>query len=143
MVAPQKAPAADLSAIANEIRKEIIRMLGTSGSGHPGGSLSATDILTALYFQALHHDPKNPTREDRDRFVLSKGHGCPVLYATLAQAGYFPKSQLATLRKLGSPLQGHPDQRFIPYLEASTGSLGQGLSVSCGIALVGMMDKKN
>jgi len=104
--------------------------------------LSATDILTSLYFQVLRHDPQNPRWEDRDRFVLSKGHGCPVLYATLAQAGYFPKSQLATLRKLGSPLQGHPDQRFIPYLEASTGSLGQGLSVSCGIALAGMLDKK-
>ena len=143
MVAPREVPTAELPSVANEIRKEIIRMLGTSGSGHPGGSLSAADILTSLYFHELRHDPKNPMWDDRDRFILSKGHGCPVLYATLAEAGYFPKSQLATLRKLGSPLQGHPDQRFIPYLEASTGSLGQGLSVASGIALAGQMDKKS
>lgn len=144
MVPPlQKVPVAELPAVAREIRKEIIRMLGAAGSGHPGGSLSAADLVAALYFSVMRHDPKNPKWEDRDRFVLSKGHGCPVLYAALALAGYFPKEELATLRKLGSPLQGHPDQRRLPGLEASTGSLGQGLSISNGIALAGRLDKKD
>ncbi len=125
------------------MRKEVIRMLEKSASGHPGGSLSAADIVVSLYFNAMRHDPKNPRWEDRDRFVLSKGHGCPILYAAMAKAGYFPQEWLSTLRKTGSPLQGHPDQRFIPALEASTGSLGQGLSVSCGIALAGAMDNKD
>jgi len=142
MASPLKVPVSELPAVAREIRKEIIRMLGTAGSGHPGGSLSATDIVTALYFHAMRHDPANPSWEERDRFVLSKGHGCPVVYAAMARSGYFPTSTLATLRQLGSPLQGHPDQRFLPALEASTGSLGQGLSVASGIALAGAMDKK-
>lgn len=118
-------------------------MLGTAGSGHPGGSLSAADIVAALYFHLMRHDPKNPRWEDRDRFVLSKGHGVPVQYVAMALSGYFPKEQLATLRRLGSPLQGHPDQRHLPALEASTGSLGQGLSIAAGIALAGVMDKKS
>ena len=132
----------ELPSIALEIRKEVIRMLAQSGSGHPGGSLSAAEIVTCLYFYAMRHDPKNPQWEDRDRFVLSKGHGVPVVYAAMALAGYFPKEQLATLRKLGSPLQGHPDTRFMPALEACTGSLGQGLSIATGIALAMQMDKK-
>lgn len=128
---------------ANEIRKDIIRMLVEAGSGHPGGSLSVTDILTAIYFKFLRHDPKNPTWPDRDRVILSKGHGAPALYTALAHAGYFPKEQLLTLRKLGSPLQGHPDRRRLPGIEASTGSLGQGLSIGIGIALARRLDKKD
>jgi len=143
MASPQKiVPVQELPALARQIRKEIIRMLGAAGSGHPGGSLSAADIVTALYFHLMRHDPKDPHWEDRDRFVLSKGHGVPVQYAAMAMSGYFPKEQLATLRKLGSPLQGHPDQRHLAALEASTGSLGQGLSIATGIALAGMLDKK-
>ena len=136
----------DISALcrqANEIRKDIIRMLCEAGSGHPGGSLSATDILTALYFKVLRHDPKNPKWPDRDRVILSKGHGAPALYAALAHAGYFPIKDLMTLRKLDSPLQGHPDMRRLPGLEASTGSLGQGLSIGVGTALAGRLDGKN
>ena len=128
---------------AREVRKDIIRMLAEAGSGHPGGSLSATDLLTALYFKVMRHDPKNPLWPDRDRFVLSKGHAAPGLYAVLAHAGYFPIEQLMTLRKLGSPLQGHPDRRRLPGLEASTGSLGQGLSIGIGIALARRLDSKN
>ncbi len=128
---------------ANEIRKDIIRMLTEAGSGHPGGSLSCTDILTALYFKVLRHDPKKPKWPERDRVILSKGHGAPALYAALAHSGYFPKEQLMTLRKLGSPLQGHPDMRRLAGIEASTGSLGQGLSVGVGIALAGKLDKKD
>ena len=127
---------------ANEIRKDIIRMLAEAGSGHPGGSLSSADILTALYFKVLRHDPRNPKWPDRDRVVLSKGHGAPALYAALAHADYFPKTQLMTLRKLGSPLQGHPDMRRLPGLEASTGSLGQGLSIGVGMVLAGKLDQK-
>lgn len=118
-------------------------MLTEAGSGHPGGSLSCIDILTALYFKIMRHDPKKPKWPDRDRFILSKGHGAPALYAALAYSGYFGKDQLMTLRKLGSPLQGHPDMRRLPGIEASTGSLGQGLSVGVGIALAGKMDKKD
>ena len=128
---------------ANEIRKDIIRMLTEAGSGHPGGSLSSADILTALYFKCLRHDPKDPKWPERDRVVLSKGHGAPALYAVLAHAGYFPKSELIKLRKLGSPLQGHPDMRRLPGLEASTGSLGQGLSIGVGMTLAGRLDQKN
>src|SRR3989338_97280 len=126
---------------ANEIRKDVIRMLAEAGSGHPGGSLSATDILTALYFKVLIHDPKKPRDPDRDRVVLSKGHGVPALYAALAHAGYFPREQLMTLRKLDSPLQGHPDMRRLPGLDASTGSLGQGLSIATGMALARRLDQ--
>lgn len=139
-------PTLDLGALchqANEIRKDIIRMIAEAGSGHPGGSLSATDVLTALYFRVLHHDAKNPRWPDRDRVILSKGHGAPALYAALAHAGYFPKKQLLTLRKLDSPLQGHPDRRRLPGIEASTGSLGQGLSIGVGMALSGKLDRKD
>src|SRR3989338_8288652 len=117
-----------LSKTALEIRRDIIKMLGVAGSGHPGGSLSATDILTLLYFHWMRHDPKNPKWADRDRLIFSKGHACPALYCALAYSGYFDKKELLTLRKLGSPLQGHPDMRRLPGIEASTGSLGQGLS---------------
>ncbi len=118
-------------------------MLTEAGSGHPGGSLSCIDILTALYFKIMRHDPAKPKWPDRDRFILSKGHGAPALYAALAYSGYFAKDQLMTLRKLGSPLQGHPDMRRLPGVEASTGSLGQGLSIGVGIALAGKLDKKD
>ncbi|MBI2158735.1 MAG: transketolase [Candidatus Rokubacteria bacterium] len=110
-------------------------MLTHAGSGHPGGSLSVIDVLTALYFGRLRHDPKRPDWPDRDRVVLSKGHAVPALYTVMARAGYFPESQLVTLRKLGSPLQGHPDRTALPGIEAATGSLGQGLSISLGLAL--------
>jgi transketolase len=133
----------ELKRIANRIRVEIIKMIGAAGSGHPGGSLSAVELLVALYFRVLRHDPQNPTWPDRDRFILSKGHACPVLYATYAEAGYIDPALLATLRKLGSPLQGHPDKRMLPILEASTGSLGQGLSIGVGMALAARMDKKD
>lgn len=126
----------EIAARALQIRRDIITMLAEAGSGHPGGSLSAADIMATLYFGGvLRHFPDNPCRDDRDRFVLSKGHVAPVLYATLAEAGYLPREELVTLRKLGSRLQGHPDCRKLPGVEVSTGSLGQGLSVSCGIAL--------
>ena len=126
---------AKLEAIAREGRVQIIRMLTHAGSGHPGGSLSVIDILTALYFNRMTYDAKRPTWEDRDRFVLSKGHCVPAQYFCMAKAGYFPESQLLTLRKLGSPLQGHPDRMALPGIEAATGSLGQGLSVASGMAL--------
>ena len=126
---------ARLPAIARECRVQIIRMLTHAGSGHPGGSLSVIDVLTALYFGRLRHDPKRPDWPDRDRVVLSKGHAVPALYTVMARAGYFPESQLVTLRKLGSPLQGHPDRTALPGIEAATGSLGQGLSISLGLAL--------
>ncbi|KJR97394.1 MAG: transketolase [Peptococcaceae bacterium BRH_c4a] len=129
-----------LRARANDIRADIISMLGRSGSGHPGGSLSAADIVAALYFGVMRIDPQDPRRADRDRFILSKGHAAPVLYAALAQRGYFPREELSTLRKLGSRLQGHPDMKKLPGVEMSTGSLGQGLSVANGIALVGKLD---
>lgn len=120
---------------AREARIRILKMIAAAGSGHPGGSLSSVEILTTLYFHELRHDPKNPKWEERDRFVLSKGHGVPALYTFLGMAGYFDISLLETLRKLDSPLQGHPDVRKLPILEASTGSLGQGLSVGIGMAL--------
>jgi transketolase len=124
-----------LESIARECRVQILRMLAHAGSGHPGGSLSVIDILTTLFFGRLRHDPKRPDWPDRDRVVLSKGHAVPALYAVLAKAGYFPEKQLITLRKLGSPLQGHPDRTALPGIEAATGSLGQGLSISLGLAL--------
>ena len=133
----------ELPSKAKEIRRDIIRMLAEAGSWHPGGSLSATDILTALYFHLMNHDPANPKSPDRDRLILSKGHGAPVLYAALAHAGYFPRELLATLRKLESPLQGHPDMRRLPGLEASTGSLGQGLSIGIGCALARRLDRRS
>jgi transketolase len=126
---------ARLLTIARQCRVQIIRMLTHAGSGHPGGSLSVIDILTAIYFGRLRYDAKRPDWPDRDRVVLSKGHAVPALYAVMARAGYFPESQLVTLRKLGSPLQGHPDRSVLPGIEAATGSLGQGLSISLGLAL--------
>jgi transketolase len=126
---------ARLEAIARACRVQILRMLTHAGSGHPGGSLSVIDILVTLYFGRLRHDPKRPDWPERDRVVLSKGHAVPALYATLAAAGYFPEKSLITLRKLGSPLQGHPDRTTLPGIEAATGSLGQGLSISLGLAL--------
>jgi transketolase len=124
-----------LEAIARACRVQILRMLTHAGSGHPGGSLSVIDILVTLYFGRLRHDPNRPDWPDRDRVVLSKGHAVPALYAALAAAGYFPEKSLITLRKLGSPLQGHPDRTTLPGIEAATGSLGQGLSISLGLAL--------
>ncbi len=121
---------------AKNIRHLIIEMITSAKSGHPGGSLSAVEILVSLYFGGvLNYDPKNPSLESRDRFFLSKGHAAPVLYSTLAEAGYFDKSGLDTLRQLNSPFQGHPDMKKLPGIEASTGSLGQGLSISVGCAL--------
>jgi len=133
----------ELKKICTRLRIDIIQMLGASGSGHPGGSLSEVELLTALYFAVLRHDPKNPSWPDRDRFILSKGHGCPAQYAVMAETGYIDRSVLMTLRKLGSPLQGHPDKRFFPALEANTGSLGQGLSLGIGCALAAKLDKKD
>ncbi|MGL4905064.1 MAG: transketolase [Cetobacterium sp.] len=120
---------------ATKIRKDIVQMICKSKSGHPGGSLSAADIVTALYFSEMNIDPKNPKMEGRDRFVLSKGHAAPVLYSALAERGYFDRALLDTLRAYGSPLQGHPDMKKVPGVEISTGSLGQGLSVANGMAL--------
>ena len=126
---------ATLADIAREGRTQILRMLTHAGSGHPGGSLSAIDILTVLYFSRMRYDPANPHWEGRDRFILSKGHCVPAQYFCMAKAGYFPMDLLVTLRKLGSPLQGHPDRVALPGIEAATGSLGQGLSVAVGMAL--------
>jgi transketolase len=132
---------ADLEARARVIRKDIITSTTTAGSGHPTSSLSGVEVATALYFGGfLRHDPKNPHDPKRDRFILSKGHAAPLLYAVLAEAGYFPREQLPTLRKLGSPLEGHPNMRRLSGVEASTGSLGQGLSLGVGHALATRMD---
>ena len=129
---------------AKAIRKDILRMTTEAGSGHPSSSLSATEIVTALYFGGfLRYDPKNPRWPDRDRFILSKGHAAPVLYAALAEAGFFPRDLLMTLRKLGSPLEGHPNMTRLGGVEASTGSLGQGLSIGVGHALAARIDKKD
>jgi transketolase len=131
-----------LKSKANLIRKLIIQMLGEAKSGHPGGSLSSTEIITCLYFEVLRHKPDDPKWAERDRFHLSKGHCCPAVYAALALAGYFPKQELMKLRKLGSCLQGHPD-RQTPGIEVASGSLGQGLSIVVGMALAAKMDKKD
>jgi len=129
---------------AKAIRKDILRMTTAAGSGHPSSSLSAVEVVTALYFGGfLRHDPANPLWPDRDRFILSKGHAAPVLYAALAEAGYFPHDQIMTLRKLGSPLEGHPNMTRVGGVEASTGSLGQGLSIGVGHALAARIDKKD
>jgi transketolase len=130
----------ELQAIAKRIRREIIEMTGAAKSGHPGGSLSAVELVVELYFNHMRIDPKNPKWPDRDRFILSKGHAAPVLYAAMAEAGYTPIDQLNTLRKLGSIYQGHPDIRFIPSLEASTGSLGEGVSLAIGMGLAARLD---
>lgn len=129
---------------AKSLRDDILKMTTEAGSGHPTSSLSAVEIMTALYFGGyLRHDPQNPHWPDRDRFILSKGHAAPVLYAVLAQAGYFPHEEIMTLRKLGSPLEGHPNMRRLPGVEASTGSLGQGLSLGVGHALAARLDDKD
>lgn len=132
----------ELQIIADEIRKEIIKMLVEAGSGHSAGPLGMSDVFAALYFSILNHNPKKPNWENRDRLVLSNGHICPVLYATLAKAGYFPLSELRTLRKLGSRLQGHPHFPALPGIETSTGPLGQGTSVAAGMAYGAKMDNK-
>jgi transketolase len=126
---------ARLEAIARDCRVQIIRMLTHAGSGHPGGSLSVIDVVVALLFGRMRHDPRRPDWPDRDRLILSKGHAVPAVYAAMARAGYFPENALVTLRKLGSPLQGHPDRTALPGIEAATGSLGQGLSIAVGEAL--------
>lgn len=131
----------ELKEKANEIRKSIIEMLYIAGSGHTAGSLGMTDIFTYLYFEALKHQPENPYWPERDRLVLSNGHICPVLYATMAHAGYFPIEELKTLRKFGSRLQGHPHREFLPILETSSGPLGEGLSQSVGMAIASRMEK--
>jgi transketolase len=132
-----------LRARAKVIREDILRMTTEAGSGHPTSSLSAADVVTALYFGGfLRHDPQNPHWPDRDRFIMSKGHAAPVLYAALAEAGYFPKEQIMTLRKMGSPLEGHPNMTRLGGVEASTGSLGQGLSIGIGHALAARLDQK-
>lgn len=127
--------------IASRIRVDIIRQVHSAGSGHPGGSLSAADIVTALYFKEMNIDPENPKMKGRDKFVLSKGHAAPVQYAALAERGFFPKEELLTLRKLGSHLQGHPNRDKVSGIEMSTGSLGQGFAVCVGMALANKLDK--
>jgi transketolase len=139
--------AADIDALlarAKTIRAHILRSTTEAGSGHPSSSLSATEFVTALYFGGfMSYDPKDPHRPDRDRFILSKGHAAPVLYAAMAEAGFFPVNELMTLRKLGSPLEGHPNMARLPGIEASTGSLGQGLSIGVGHALAGRVDGRS
>ena len=131
----------ELQAIAKQIRRDIIEMIAAAGSGHPGGSLSAVEILVTLYFGgAMHQDPANPKWADRDRIILSKGHAAPVPYSAMAEAGYVPKDKLNTLRKLGSIYQGHPDVRFIPELDASTGSLGEGVSIAIGMGIAAKLN---
>ncbi len=133
----------ELKIKANEIRQSIVQMLFEAKSGHTAGSLGMTDIFTLFYFHILKHDPKNPFWEERDRLILSNGHICPVLYASMAHSGYFPVSELKTLRKFGSRLQGHPDRTFLPLLETSSGPLGSGLSQAIGMAIADKIDKKN
>ena len=133
----------ELQKTANEIRKGIVTAVHSAKSGHPGGSLSAADIFTYLYFEEMNVDPANPKMEDRDRFVLSKGHTAPGLYAALAEKGFFQKEDLVTLRHVGSYLQGHPDMKGIPGVDMSSGSLGQGVSAAVGMAAAGKLDKKD
>ena len=130
----------ELMKTSNEIRKGIVTALHSAKAGHPGGSLSATEIFTYLYFEEMNVDPKDPKKADRDRFVLSKGHTAPGLYSTLAQKGFFPKEDLVTLRHTGSYLQGHPDMKHIPGVDMSSGSLGQGISAAVGMAIAGKLD---
>lgn len=130
----------ELAQKAADIRVDIIKEVFSANSGHPGGSLSAADIMTVLYFHEMNIDPKDPEKKDRDRFVLSKGHAAPVLYAALAEKGYFDKEELLSLRHIGSKLQGHPDKKKVPGVEMSTGSLGQGLSAACGMAMANKLD---
>ena len=132
-----------MEAVAKRLRRHIISMTGKAGSGHPGGSLSAVEIVTALYFKVLRHKPQDPCWADRDRFILSKGHAAPLLYATLAECGYFPVDELATLRQLDSRLQGHTDRVACPGVEMSAGALGQGLSFAIGVALAGRLNSQD
>ena len=132
-----------LAKIANEVRKNIVTSLHSAGSGHPGGSLSAADMVTYLYFEEMNVDEKDRKNPDRDRFILSKGHAAPVLYGVLAEKGYIPKEDLVTLRKMDSYLQGHPDMKHTPGVEMSSGSLGQGISTAVGMALAGKLDNKD
>lgn len=131
-----------LKSISNKIRKDIISMIYEAKSGHPGGSLSAADIVTALYFNEMRIDPKNSGWEDRDRFILSKGHACPLWYSCLAERGYFSVEELKTLRRINSRLQGHPDMNKLPGIDFTTGSLGQGLSAGIGMAIAAKLDKR-
>ena len=139
----QKERITALKRIAADIRLDILEEVFSASSGHPGGSLSIADIITYLYFEELRVDPKNPKWEARDRFVLSKGHTCPALYAALAEKGFFPKEDLKTFRHIDSYLQGHPDLKHTPGLDMSSGSLGQGISAACGMALAGKLQNKN
>ncbi|MEG0772764.1 transketolase [Clostridium sp.] len=132
-----------LKQITKAVREDIIRMLTESGSGHPGGSLSAVEIMTTLYFNEMNVDIKNPKDPNRDRFVLSKGHAAPVLYSVLSEKGFFNKEELMKLRKMGAMLQGHPNMTYIPGVDMSTGSLGHGISAAVGMALAGKLDKKD
>ena len=132
-----------LKKTANAVRRDIVTEVYSAKAGHPGGSLSAADLFTFLYFEEMHIDPKNPRDPDRDRFVLSKGHTCPGLYAAMAERGYFPKEELPTFRHLGARLQGHPSMQYLPGLDMSSGSLGQGISAACGMALAGKIDGKD
>lgn len=134
---------AELQSHASNIRQEIVKMVAAANSGHPGGSLSAADIVTVLYFHEMNIQSEKPADPDRDRFILSKGHASPVLYATLAEKGFFPKEELGTFRKLNTRLQGHPSRKLLPGVEQSTGSLGQGLASGIGMALAGRLDKKD
>jgi transketolase len=137
------ASTAKIEAVAKKIRRHIITMTGKAGSGHPGGSLSAVEIVTTLYFKMMRHKPKDPHWPDRDRFILSKGHAAPVLYAVLAECGYLPVSELLTLRQLDSCLQGHTDCTITPGVEMSAGALGQGLSFALGVALAGRLNAQD
>ena len=132
-----------LGEMAKKLRRHVVVMTATAGSGHPGGSLSAADIIAALYFKVMRHNPKNPQWADRDRFILSKGHAAPVLYAALAESGYLPVSELSTLRRLDSRLQGHTDRNLTPGVEMSAGSLGMGLSFAIGVGLAARLDGRN
>ncbi len=132
----------EMEAVAKRLRRHIITMIGKAGSGHPGGSLSAVEIVTALYFRLLQHKPLDPQWSDRDRFILSKGHAAPLLYAALAECGYFPVDELITLRQLDSRLQGHTDRTVTPGVEMSAGALGQGLSFAIGVALAGRLNSQ-
>jgi len=134
---------AELEKIAKKLRYDIVMMIGAGKPGHLGGSCSIAEIIAVLYFHKMRHDPKNPKWPDRDRLLLSKGHAALTQYAALAECGYFPKEKLSTLKELGTILQGHPEMLRVPGIEANTGSLGQGLSISCGIALAGKVDKKD
>lgn len=141
---PAAANLDELRDLARRLRREVLVMTSEAGSGHPSSSFSAVEILTQLYFGGiLRYNPQQPDWPDRDRFILSKGHAAPILYAVLAEAGYFPKDELKTLRRLGSPLEGHPNMRRLPGVEASTGSLGQGLSIGLGHALAARLDGRD